>query len=106
MNVIYYMNVCICLLMATDCGVFAEPHLPDFSESEEEGTTSLKDSGSTLNVGGSREGILGLPKIYSKMTILTLNDQSYMFACMNVWTLKEEKWGGKPGDHWKSRKRV
>lgn len=37
-----------------------EPHLPDFSESEEEGTTSLKDSGSTLNVGGSREDLIGL----------------------------------------------
>lgn len=27
-----------------------------------------------------------------------------MCACMNVWTLKEEKWSGKPGDHWKIRK--
>lgn len=71
--------------MATVCGVFVEPHLPDFSESEEEGATSLKDSGSTLNVGGSREGILALSKIYSKMTILTLNNQRYvcMYECLD-----------------------
>lgn len=61
------------------CGVFVEPHLPDFSESDEEGgTASLKDLGSTLNVSGSREGILDLSKIHSKMTILTSNDQRYV----------------------------
>lgn len=96
-----YVFVCCCWLVATISGVFVEPHLPDFSESEEEGTTSLKDSGSTLSISGSREGILDLSKIYSKMMTLTLNDQRYVCARMNFWILKEEKWGQ---NHWKSQK--